>query len=45
MAASIVLRRGLNGLVSPERTGFLRDLHFFLFAFLVAAVAMYIPRN
>jgi cation:H+ antiporter len=45
MAASIVLRRGLNGLVSPERTGFLRDLHFFLFAFLVAAVAMYIPQE
>jgi cation:H+ antiporter len=43
MAASILLRRGAGGLVVPERTGFLRDLHFFLFAFVVAAVAMYIP--
>ncbi|MDD4913569.1 MAG: sodium:calcium antiporter [Methylococcales bacterium] len=43
MAASVLLRRGGGGYVNPERNGFLRDLHFFLFAFLVAAVAMYVP--
>lgn len=43
MAASVLFRRGAGGLVQPERGGFLRDLHFFLFAFIVAAVAMYAP--
>ena len=43
MAASILLRRGAAGYVSPERSGFLRDMHFFIFAFLLAAIAMYVP--
>ena len=45
MAFSIVKKRGLTGRVTPERTGFLRDLHFFMFAFVVAAAAMYIPHE
>lgn len=45
MALAILKRRGLKGHVQPERTGFRRDLHFFLFAFAVAAVAMYVPRD
>ncbi|NBV75707.1 MAG: sodium:calcium antiporter [Methylococcaceae bacterium] len=42
---SIAKKRGLAGRVTPERTGFLRDLHFFMFAFVVAATAMYIPHE
>lgn len=45
MAVAILPRRGLLGTVNPERGGFLRDLHFFLFAFLVSAIAMYIPQD
>lgn len=45
MAFSILKQRGLTGRVTPERTGFLRDLHFFMFAFVVAALAMYIPHD
>jgi cation:H+ antiporter len=43
MALAILPRRGLVGYVSPERTGFVRDLNFFLFAFGLAAAAMYVP--
>ena len=45
MAAAIVRLRGWNGRVQPERTGFVRDLHFFLFAFALAALAMYVPHE
>ena len=43
MAMAILRRRKLGGWVHAEPTGLKRDLHFFLFAFLLAAVAMYIP--
>ncbi|MFZ5595051.1 MAG: sodium:calcium antiporter [Pseudomonadota bacterium] len=36
-------KRGWGGHFTPERTGFQRDLDFFLFAFVLAAVAMYVP--
>jgi cation:H+ antiporter len=36
MAIAIIRRRGLFGHVQPERSGFIRDLQFFLFAFAVA---------
>ena len=42
MALSVAARRGLGGLVAPEHTGFVRDLDFFLFAFALAAVAMFV---
>ncbi|MBI5451112.1 MAG: sodium:calcium antiporter [Gammaproteobacteria bacterium] len=43
MAVAILRRRGVSGLVVPERSGFVRDLNFFLLAFTLAAIAMYIP--
>lgn len=45
MALSVLRRRGISGHIRPERTGFIRDLNFFLFAFVLAAVAMYIPQH
>jgi cation:H+ antiporter len=45
MAFAILHRRGVNGHVRPEHSGFIRDLNFFLFAFILAAVAMYIPQE
>ena len=45
MALAILGRRGATGLVTPERTGFIRDLNFFLLAFVLAAVAMYVPKS
>lgn len=43
MALAILKRRGLRGRVQPERSGLLRDLNFFLVAFCLAAVAMFVP--
>ena len=31
MAASVVLKRGLNGVLTPERSGLKRDIRFFIF--------------
>ncbi len=45
MVLAIIRRRGLLGYVRPERSGFLRDLHFFLFAFIVSAAAMFVPQE
>lgn len=36
-------RRGWRGTISPERTGFHRDLHFFIAAFAIAIGALYVP--
>jgi len=36
-------RRGISGRIQPESTGVKRDLNFFLFAFTVAAAAMWVP--
>ncbi len=35
--------RGARGRFTPEKTGITRDLNFFLFAFSLAAVALFIP--
>lgn len=43
MAFSVLRLRGVRGLISPERTGFVRDINFFLVAFSIAAAAMYVP--
>lgn len=43
MALAILSRRGARGFVAPERSGFTRDLNFFLLAFALAAAAMYVP--
>jgi cation:H+ antiporter len=45
MALAILRRRGTRGHVQPEHTGFVRDLNFFLFAFTLAAAAMFIPQR
>ena len=45
MAMAILRQRGIHGRVVPERSGFVRDLNFFLLAFTLAAVAMYVPHD
>ena len=45
MAAAVVGVRGLRGRVNPERGGLVRDLNFFLFAFVMAAAAMFVPHE
>ena len=45
MALSVLARRGATGRVHPEHGGLVRDLDFFLAAFTLAAVAMFIPHQ
>ncbi|CAN4265961.1 ECM27 Ca2+/Na+ antiporter [Methylophilaceae bacterium] len=45
MAISVWKRRGTQGHIRPERTGLIRDLNFFIVAFIFAAVAMYVPHD
>lgn len=45
MTMAVLRQRGVRGFVAPERTGFTRDLNYFLFAFFLAAVAMYVPHD
>lgn len=35
--------RGFTGRIKPEKSGIIRDLNFFLIAYLLSAVAMYLP--
>jgi cation:H+ antiporter len=42
---AVVRKRGLTGRIAPETTGFRRDLNFFIVAFLLAAVAMFVPHS
>jgi cation:H+ antiporter len=45
MAISVWKRRGSDGHLRPERTGLIRDLNFFIFAFAFATVAMFVPHT
>lgn len=45
MALAVLKRRKLTGWMRPEHTGLHRDLNFFLIAFVIAAAAMYVPRE
>lgn len=45
MALSVIRQRGPRGGFSPERTGLNRDLHFFLLAFGLATIALFVPFN
>jgi cation:H+ antiporter len=45
MACAVLIRRGPSGWIDPERSGFVRDMDFFLFAFFVAAAAMFVPER
>lgn len=45
MTLSVLRKRRLAGRVSPERTGFNRDMNYFLLAFALAAIAMFVPHD
>lgn len=45
MSLSVWRRRGANGHIRPERGGLLRDLQFFIVAYLLAALAMFLPQH
>lgn len=45
MALAVLGTRGLGGRIDPERGGLVRDLDFFLFAFILAAAAMFVPHE
>ncbi len=45
MSVAVLKRRGIHGHLSPEKTGLKRDLDFFLMAFLLAFVAMFVPHG
>ncbi|HEY5603983.1 MAG TPA: sodium:calcium antiporter [Gammaproteobacteria bacterium] len=45
MAIAVLRKRGVHGHLSPERSGLERDLNFFLFAFSLSAIALFIPRE
>lgn len=45
MGLAVLKRRGLKGQLHPERTGLKRDLDFFLMAFVLAFVAMFVPHD
>lgn len=43
MATFALKRRRWMGRITPEKAGFVRDLNFFIIAFLVAGLALYLP--
>ncbi len=43
MMSAVLPRRGLQGRLHPEHRGLLRDLNFFIAAFVLACVAMLVP--
>ncbi len=45
MSLAVLKKRGLKGRFTPEKTGLKRDLDFFLLAFALSLVAMYIPHT
>jgi len=45
MSLAVLKRRGHNGHLTPERTGLKRDLDFFLLAFSLSLVAMFMPHE
>lgn len=45
MALSVLKKRGLQGHFNPERTGFTRDLNFFLGAFTLSGIALFVPHE
>lgn len=45
MGFSVLKARGLKGHLTPERSGLKRDLDFFLAAFVVACLALFIPHD
>ena len=45
MAMAVLKKRGLQGHFAPERTGLARDLNFFLMAFSLSCVALFVPHE
>lgn len=45
LAFAVISKRGISGEFSPERTGLIRDLNFFIVAFAFATLALYIPHT
>ena len=45
MTLAVIRSRGLTGAIAPERTGFVRDLNYFIAAFALATVAMFVPHH
>jgi len=45
MTLSVIKNRGISGRITPEKTGFIRDLNFFLLAFSLSAIAMFLPNH
>lgn len=45
LVLAVVKKRGLQGHFTPEKTGFTRDLNFFLLAFSISAIALFIPHE
>lgn len=45
LSFAVLKKRGTQGSYAPERTGLIRDLNFFLVAFAIACIAMFIPHD
>lgn len=45
MTLAVWKKRGTQGLFNPERSGLARDLNFFLIAFSLSAVALFVPHD
>lgn len=45
MAVSVLRKRGLHGCFNPERSGLTRDLNFFLGAFALSGIALFVPHT
>jgi cation:H+ antiporter len=45
MAVAVLRKRGVHGHLTPESSGLQRDLDFFLFAFSLSAIALFVPRD
>lgn len=45
MAASVLGARGAGGQLTPEKSGLTRDLNFFLFAFTLSLIALFVPHD
>jgi len=45
MGVAVWRRRGASGHIRPEKSGFTRDLQFFLVAYCLSALAMFMPQH
>lgn len=45
LALFVVKRRGMQGYIVPERKGYVRDLNFFLLAFSLGGIALFVPHD